>query len=842
MGSRSLALVVLLGVLGLVALAAHFALGRGPGATAPDAEPEAASSGSSAEVERAEPRIVATPVDEGRSELPVARPDSTASAAAGTPETETLLLEVIDGRTNAPAPDVRVRYAIVEQPRERKCLARGMRLSNPKARTDAQGLARLAVTRAKGVEVVAEHAGFVGEATYAARAADEAGERRERLVLLRDWDLAVEVLDDQRQPASGVPLRLSSDALGRASADRVFTDGTGAAPFRHAGHERHQVPGGVLRGPAARPRDEDDAASVAREPPQPVRLVLPPLGSIEVEVLAADGAPAEEDTSVSLRLMRPGESGPAPIAWGRSTPTTSRPARSGRALFERVPLGQRFELTVVRDPERARTVVAGPERSGERVQATLRLALEDALLTFRALDPAGQPIATSLAVNVLCGSDGSWGSSGRSSEDPDGTFQVQLEPALNEGDRRALEVSAREGSLSARVDLSRLFPPGRTDMGDVVLAPTPLVAEGRVVDAEGRPVAGVSVSWWIAPEDAKESSWGAQRFGSEHQETDAQGRFALHGVVQAQRVSLRVLHARLHSDPIDVAVGARDVEIVVRGTGGLAGRALLDPGVPLERIIRVSGSSGGHSAKFRSDGSFDFHDLPAGKTTLSVVVDDEVLLEVPDLEVVPGEITRDPRIQEIDLRGRLRVFRIRLVTPTPNDHPRWSLSWSASGVNDEERSKMMRSYGESGVVLVTTLARVDATLRVEGYRPEHLVDLAPETEVHLRTGYAVRLALPAGARLPEPPLFLGIALGGAEPDQQGDVGYFDERGEALVHVSEAGRASVRWILDRRARNSFSQERLDDPSGSTLFVEDRPDEQRIELAITPDGLAALLRSR
>ena len=836
-------LVLLTGIV-LLALAATFTLGRGPGGAAPNAGPGATSSAGSAEVEPVEPRIVATPVDEGRSELPVAETGSSASAAAGTPETETLLLEVIDGRTNAPAADVLLRYAIAEQPLESKCLARSVRLSAPKTRTDALGVARLTVPRAKGVEVVA-HAGFVGEAAYAARAPDEAGERRERLVLLPDWDLAVEVLDDLHQPASGVLLRLSSNVLGRRAADGVFTGKDGRTTFREAGHELEHAPGRVLRLQTALPLAETREVSVEREPRpgEPVRLQLPPLGSVEVEALAADGSALANGTQVTLRVQRPGAALDSPIFPRAFAPRVARPVRSGRVVFERVPLGQELELSAEREPERARTVVTGPQHSGERVQATLRLGLEGALLVFRALDPAGKPITTRLIANVCTGTGEWWWCQSSRSEDPRGTFEVELEPALNEGDRRVLEVRAHGRDLSTSVDLGRAFPRGRTDMGDVVLEPgrLALVAEGRVVDAERRPVAGASVAWMLTPEAITPASF-AGLGDSEPSETDAAGRFSLRGLVDSGRVSVWAHRAGMRCDPVEVPVGARGLEIVLLGTGGLAGRVLLDPGVPLEHVLRVDGGARWHDAKLGPDGSFEVRGLRAGKHTLSVATDDAVLLELPDAVVAPGEVTRDPRIQDVDLRGRLHVFRIRLAPPSPHVFPTWSLSWSASGTHAAEHTKRRQSLGDEEILVVTTLGRIDATLRVEGYRVERLVDLASETEVHLRPGYPLRLALPAGARLPQPPLFLGVALGGATVDARGDVSFFDERGEALVHASEAGDAGVHWVLEQRHRNGGGQRPLEDPSAPTLVVADRAEEQRIELAITPEGLAALLGSR
>lgn len=842
MGSRSLALFVVLVVLGLVAFGALF-IGREPDVAPPPAAPPSAASTSSSALELAEPppaetsELAPQPADTGRSEVIPAEPSSVAPLEIATPEGEALLLEVIDS-TNAPAAGVDVRYATTSRLREPECLERVMD-SAASVRTDEKGLARLPVPRDKVVDAVARRDGFLGEATFGARTLGDTSERRERLVLVPDWDLVVEVVDDALKPATDVRLKLSTDTGAKGLNDMTNVGRDGRARFARVGHKC--APGRPLRVSAQLPYGGSVATLVEREPEggEPVRLRLPPLGTVEVAVLAPDRSPADIGTEVSLRLTDPGAAERSAFAW-EPPKTVSKRARMGRAVFEQVPLGRTLEIAAERELERARAVVAGPQLSGERVQATLVLGLAGTRLVFRAVDPAGLPISTGVSLNVLTGSEGAW--AGQSSFSREARFEVELDN-LGDADRRLLEVHSSARGLAARVDLGRSFSPGRHEMGDVVLAQAPLVAEGRVVDAGGSPVAGAEVTWGFAS-----GRQGSTRFGAlgipQTVVTDAGGAFALRGLVSCERVQLSLSHAELRCEPIDVAVGASGLEIVLTATGGLAGRVLLDAGIPMTLQVRVlddqtSADVAKGEMHLERGGGFECLSLPAGSYTLSVSTEGELLAEVRDVVIVAGEVTRDPRIQEIDLRGRLHVFRIRLVRPTRESFPPWELSWSQSGVGDPDRTRKRLSRAPD-VALVTPLARIDATLRVEGYRVEHLVDLAPETEVHLRPGYPVRLVLPRGAKLPEPPLFLGIALGDLE--RHGEPRFFDAQGEALLHASEARGSSVVWVLERRLQGGGGQSVLADPSGSTVVVEDRIGEQRVALAITPDGLAALLEPR
>ncbi|NOT32183.1 MAG: hypothetical protein HOP15_17185, partial [Planctomycetes bacterium] len=765
---------------------------------------------------------------------------------------ETLVLEVLDGRTNAPAADVGVYYATSKRLIERECLAQRHSRFAPSVRTDSKGLARLPVPHATAIEVIATGPGLLGEAVCAARAPGEAGERRERLVLLHDWDLLVEVVDDALQPAAGVELGLRARAEGGAAKK---TGRDGRATFARVGHELERSPGQALRVWASLPLQENVEVLVEHEPPagEPVRLRLPPLGSVEVDVLSADGTPSGNGMRVTLRLVKPGEREVSPFAEAQQR-RTSETIWSGHALFERVSLGHELELTAERGPERARIFVAGPQLSGERVQATLRLAHEVTLLRFRAMDREGQAVVAGLFTNVLAGTESSWGGQNRIVfSDPKGYFEVRLETVLAEGERRELEVHARERGLSARIDLSQRFPPGRIDMGNLVLEQAPLIAEGRVVDAAGEPVAGASIGWMRANGEERTSTLSAHHT-SERSETNAEGAFSLRGFVEARRVQLFVHHSRLRCEPLEVALGARGVELVMRGTGGLAGRLLLDPGVPMKLGIglRENGTQAFASqikTKSEPDGHFECRHVPAGTYTLSVAIDGDVLCEVQSIVVVADEVTRDPRIQALDLRGRLHVFRLELVPPSPGTDMKSSVSYVEHGSAGRELTLGQQStlaqqrQGDAVLDIVTPLARIDATVRVAGCRVERLSDLGPRTEVRLRAGYPVRLALPVGVLLPEPPFFLGVSLGGEDAGWFAEgARFFDERGEALVHASEAGRARIRWILERRRDRGANRGGLALPAEQFVVVADLPGEQRFELALTSEDLAAALRAR
>jgi len=655
---------------------------------------------------------------------------------------------------------------------------------------------------------------------------------------LPDWDLPVEVVDDALRPVADVPVICG---VSDWSATQT-TDASGRSVFRHAGYELARRPPHELGLSVDLPLRESAGTVVQHEPPrgEAVRLRLPSMGSVEVRVLEADGSPAEDGTLVELKGS------------GRQT---QRDTADGRASFEHVGLGLELELTADRAAvsERAHAFFAGPRSPGERVTRTVQLAVERTVLTFRAVDELGQAIHGELQVFVGIQSLAlGTGEESTVSTDAQGRFQIEVQP-LVEGDRRELEVTSRHGALVGRVDLGRAFPPGQIDMGDIVLAAPPLIAAGRVVDEAGQAVARAQVSAAAVPGEGAEGRE-LDPFGRLEVTSDVEGAFALRGSVNARRVRLLLAHSQLGAEPCDVLVGSSGIEIVARQTGGVEGGLLIDPGLPQGALhVTLRPEEGGADTDNSPDvrdqpvraahASFRFQKLLPGNYRLDVRSGRELLAAFDHIVVRAREISRDPRIQSIDLTGRLNVFSLQLVPPSEPFTPSGSVTYtSAVALEPQNRFDL---DGANPVLIVTSLPRIDAILRVDGCRIESLKDLAEHTEVRLRPGYAVRLLLPDELQLPAPPRFLGATLVSSQgaPSPAGGAQTFDERREILCLVSEPGRMSVRWFLQRRQGSVASWCHLRLPSEQSVEILGRADgEQRIVLQMTTEDLQAALATR
>jgi hypothetical protein len=392
----------------------------------------------------------------------------------------------------------------------------------------------------------------------------------------------------------------------------------------------------------------------------------------------------------------------------------------------------------------------------------------------------------------------------------------------------------------ATVDLSRAFPITRVEMGDLVLASPPLIAEGRVVDGAGQPVEGALVR----PTEARLGASSAEPFfvrcGDIQARSDAGGAFRLAGRTHGGRLRLELEHASLAAEPLEITPGTRDVELVALQTGGLAGRVLMESDISWWVHAR-RGAAGSRTPTVtpqrEADGSFLFESLLPGAYTLSVSISGETLVEIDDLAVTSGEITRDPRIQELDLRGRLHDFTFVLVPPQPSTELSGTVHFSPAGRGEPERREFFRG---GSVTVASSERRIDATLRVQGFHVERLTVEEPRTEVGLRPGYEVVLVLPPDVELPGRGARLGATLG--ELDFFGRSSTFDERREVRCTAYEAGRTRVHWFLERYTADSMNRSGLMLSTEHHVDVRDVEGEQRFELPVTNADLAAALTPR
>src|SRR5688572_23202711 len=278
---------------------------------------------------------------------------------------------------------------------------------------------------------------------------------------------------------------------------------------------------------------------------------------------------------------------------------------------------------------------------------------ERSTLVVRVVDESGPVVRTELEVSVgtswrtkavaltdnrhLGPSGGHRGWSGQLFTDENGILRAPLvDPDQVKNPTRRLSVSdfgpmelevvhlrVTTDDSSAGRTLAAPLPPGELELGDLALQPMTVVAAGRVIDAEGRPVSGARIV-----------ARNTETFLRLRATSDESGAFVLLSTDPVpEDVEMFAMIGERLSELQQTMAGSRDVSLVVsREFAGLTGSVLLDSGVPSDRVnilLRDARWNGYQLLEDRidfdcrptADGSFALHRMLPGTYVLRVHAD-----------------------------------------------------------------------------------------------------------------------------------------------------------------------------------------------------------------------------
>lgn len=234
-------------------------------------------------------------------------------------------------------------------------------------------------------------------------------------------------------------------------------------------------------------------------------LTLRAAGSIDVRLSLADGTPAPafqatlQRQPVQDELVR--ELLRAPFA-GSGQFGAEVAGEDGLATLAWIGVGVQGIVTAAR-PEATSGWTYGPLRDQDRAQLQLTEAREAAATlhwTFQLLDPAGQPArpgGSLMATLEIWRRGERWHriTAPVRGFGPQGEREVTFDPAppLLEGDRVELTFRTLRERWQ-RLDVTDVVRRQQQDLGMLSLNPLPIVASGRVVDEDGRPLPNLTVS------------------------------------------------------------------------------------------------------------------------------------------------------------------------------------------------------------------------------------------------------------------------------------------------------------------------------------------------------------
>ncbi|MEO6711240.1 MAG: hypothetical protein ABI054_11475 [Planctomycetota bacterium] len=283
-------------------------------------------------------------------------------------------------------------------------------------------------------------------------------------------------------------------------------------------------------------------------PAEPIQLVMPAFGSLEIRILNSDGTRFLGSGDVRL------ESDQDRLALA-PFPAELLDIDSGRAVFERVALGLKLNARIeLSGRERSLTTQGkGPEKEGQTVVLEARLEATLPTFTGRADGPRG-PLRFH-ELECIGAVQGKWGSkqfTQRVTTDESGRFALTLQEELPGGG---------EGTLLVR-DTSETRPLGAVRSIDVKQAGNPLgawrleeprlLASGYVVDETGDPA--VRAVELVNPESILGIAWAVQTL------SDDTGGFELRGWCSESKLKILAgVRGASGRYPIQVDQGATGV-------------------------------------------------------------------------------------------------------------------------------------------------------------------------------------------------------------------------------------------------------------------------------------------
>lgn len=765
---------------------------------------------------------------------------------------DTIALQVIDrvsGQSVAGADVFSIEWpehpdaGILLQRGERGALADWLEEHGRRTRTDEHGEARLPRSK-EYAGVFAKHAGLWALENYVTS--------DDLVVLALETERLFEahVTSQAGIAAAGVNVVLRSiDNWGLQF--HSLTDERGVASFRHlrpflrrdvAEACEVTVTGLIVR----RPRLQFDALT---DLPARAELVLPPCGSLDVELVGEDRAPIAAKSEFRFVLY---EGSTEERAFG--SVQCSSPI--GRTRVDWVEVGVELEAAgaAVGARHEARVRTHGPSRAGEVVPLRLQIAAPPAAI-FRAIDDRDSVLANQALKFVVRDIDGDWDNhsmpwpASDTTTDDAGRFTLPFPNGKVGADfRRTIEVLAARpedrSNLYFSVEFTEKAPEANVDYGDARFRPARLIVAGHVIDEIGAPVAGAQVRAYAplgGAQDQERANYADRQLA--WIVSDAQGAFESRGILGGERIRVIAnVNGPDESASVEVPIGASDLVLTVTRTGSIEGSLLLPEGVLASNVqldwtgataqvgqvatitIAAEDAAEPHLARFR------FDDVRVGLGALHVHVGSNSIASFSDVLVSAGKGTRDPRLQRIDLRDKLRALRVWIELPDGTPALGGFVRSNPSGTPDLGSIQNDWFIVRGLANCVVTAAAVDLMIATTAARRETIRGVRQsELRVRLLPAYEVSLEF----RAPNLPKDLLARIDTPDRDQIQRRESTPIRGGATVQFNPSATGSYRVELVLPEYTGIRNERT--LGNWSIVVTDTDSPQTFVLDVDPRGL-------
>ncbi len=554
-----------------------------------------------------------------------------------------------------------------------------------------------------------------------------------------------EVIDGQGKPAANVIV-----GIGPAHNDGQFacgcTDATGRMVARIA--KNVLGPEMLLRAAIA---STDGAVSIPNSyydgKPALLQIQLPPTGVVRLSIHDPAGIAREGPRTVGLQFYVDNQPGThrlvKPTAWV-----------DGKAVFPYVATGTDVQATVwgsASTPYKARA--KGPSKAGEQTELIITLGAERLVLTGRLLTAEGQPVPAKqfwVRISGLAKVQTTHGGI-----DPQGRFALALET-------EHLDVAAtrfeffpgastydESGDVAVAQVTADRIDVGTVDVGDLTLQPQRVMLRGRVVAADGKPIAHANVN---AP-----LTWSPNVVYGHRVETDKDGWFTMHELASTDgtksktkdtlplRIEPSTWPPNVHN--VVATIGkldhlfeiGRNVSLVISIKDQRFAPLLTYQAIPKQgKRVAVLGRPAGTTVAFL--------DLPAGPYDVVVRLGRHELARVLKVEVPTAGLPTepDPRLRDITWQTELQTADVRVLSNTGKP-----LGANAHVATGNKRNASWLVCDANGLLTLPYTDGDHFFFRHAGYRSASVIPATEITEVRLPPRALLKLSLPKGLKLPK---------------------------------------------------------------------------------------------
>ncbi len=538
-------------------------------------------------------------------------------------------------------------------------------------------------------------------------------------------------------------------------------------------------------------------------PDEPLQLRLPPCGQVRFILYGEDERPSQTLKRAHLNWVDSSY-----VSRMRSTPPTQ--LDSDGAMFAYVALNLDISISAfINGVEDELTFKAkGPTRERELIIVDGRINTGPPILSFRVLDQQGNPLANTELGRVFYSANNYDYRTANTDADGKLTIAFQQEQPESIYLLRRSESEGTDYRGAVRIPLGELKP-GKQKLADVQLQDEPVIASGNVVDAEGKPVAGL----WLRSKTTIVSGGSGGGSGSQEMwyyahrvRTDEQGHFEIREVAAVDHALWLSADSEawaLMDGSFTLNSGDKGETIRVGVATRLEGEWLGELEDTRINVKATNLTTGKATTSTMRNGKYEIGGIPSGNYDITFGRNDAYKIE--NVQSVKKGTAQDPRLRSDEWTKHFQV--LETTVTDENNKPLKNITvWyyitrkngrSGSGVRTDKEGKARR---------LMPFKNSSVEVRVPGYEAKVFEKDLKDLKVQLLAIAAIEVQIVGMPKLPNE-----VSAHATVMHQAGRVARSGNRttlvnGRAKVQPQALGKCELRITFRANLRDRSNQVR------------------------------------